>query len=633
MWRKLGPYWQGARGITLLGVLALLVAIGIELLLPWPVKWLVDYVLGSHPVPTWAARIWPEFAGADKTPALLAVCLAGLLIAVAFRVATFVSQLLLIRVGGSVVFQLRARGYEQFCRLPIAYHDRTKLGDSLYRIAYDTQAAMTLISSGLVPLFQGLIVLAAMLVIMARMDPFLTLIVAAIAPILWICIRIFSRRMEDAARQYHENESLLLSTVQESLSSMRAVQAFTREPDTSLHFRTQAQASFVKHLRTIKLQLAFSGTIGLVMAIGTAAAIWFGAQRVFAGQLLPGDVLVFLAYLAMLYQPVQAFSQSASVLQTTRVQLSRVFEVLDLAPEIADRPTATAPAEVRGHLAFERVVFCYEPPRPTLQGIDLQARRGDVIALVGASGAGKTTLVSLLLRFYDPEEGRITLDARDLRDLPLAWLRKQVSVVLQDALLLSGTVRDNIAYGRPNATFAEIEEAARKARANDFIRALPDGYETNLAEHAVNLSGGQKQRLAIARAFLKDAPILVLDEPTSALDAETEHALLEALQTLTAGRTTFIIAHRFSTIRLATRIIVLHEGRIVEQGSHDELMAAGGHYRGLYLSQTDPHHFRTASGSAAEEVEDWRAGNRRLVLIPPRADEERDQRGASTTQA
>jgi ABC-type multidrug transport system fused ATPase/permease subunit len=584
MFRKLAPYWWPARWRTAAGIAVLLTATGVELLLPWPVKWLVDYVLGTQPAPPWIVRVWPSMA-ASRSDALLAVCLAAVIIAIAHRLATFASQTLLIGVGGELVRQLRCRGYEQFCRLSLAYHDRTKVGDSLYRIAYDTQAAMSLVSGALVPLLQSSLVLAGILIVMARMDRWLTLVAAAMAPVFWGCIRLFSAKIAQASRRYHENESVLLSTVQESLSSMRTLQAFTREPDTSLRFGDQARESLSINLNLVKRQLLFSSSIGLALAGGTAAAMWLGAHRVLAGQLSAGDVLVFLAYLGMLYQPLNSVSQGASALQSCRVQLGRVFEILDASPEIVDRPGAAPLARIRGEVEFRDVSFEYSPDQPILRTIAFAVHPGEIVALVGPTGAGKSTLASLLLRFYDPGSGAVLLDGCDLRDLPLGWLRRQVSVVLQDALLLSGTIRDNIAYGRPDSSLADIQAAARKAQAHEFIEALPDGYGTNVAERGVNLSGGQKQRLAIARAFLKNAPILVLDEPTSALDVHTEAALLTALKSLMNGRTTFIIAHRLSTVRLADRIVVLHQGRLLEQGSHDELIRVDSFYRRLYHAQ------------------------------------------------
>jgi ATP-binding cassette, subfamily B, bacterial len=581
MFRKLAPYWWPARWRTAAGIAVLLGAAGVELLLPWPVKWLVDYVLGTQPPPAWLVRIWPPTAAASRADALLGVCLVAVILAVAHRLATFASQMLLIGVGGELVRQLRCRGYEQFCRLSLAYHDRTRIGDSLYRIAYDTQAAMSLVSGALVPLLQSSLILAGILIVMVRMDLVLTLVAAAMAPVFWGCIRLFSTKIEQASRRYHENESVLLSTVQESLSSMRTMQAFTREPDTSLRFSAQARESFSIHLRLVRTQLLFSSSIGLALAGGTAVALWVGAHRVLAGQLSAGDVLVFLAYLGMLYQPLNSVSQGASILQSSRAQLGRVFEVLDASAEIADRPGAAPLARVRGDVEFRDVSFAYDQ-QPILRKIAFAVQPGEIVALVGPTGAGKSTLASLLLRFYDPTDGAVLLDRCDLRDLPLGWLRRQVSVVLQDALLLSGTIRDNIAYGRPDAPLDDIQDAARKAQAHEFIVALPEGYDTNVAERGVNLSGGQKQRLAIARAFLKNAPVLVLDEPTSALDVQTEEALLTALQSLMNGRTTFIIAHRLSTVRLADRIIVLHQGSLLEQGSHDELIRSDSFYRRLY---------------------------------------------------
>jgi ATP-binding cassette, subfamily B, bacterial len=581
MWRKLIPWWRPLRMQTLAGLLLLLCATFVELLLPWPMKFMVDHVLGDHALPEYAARFLPAFAAGDRASLILPITLAVIVLAVLHRAFTFAGQLVLIRVGGLLVLQLRRRGYEQFCRLSLSYHDKTKVGDSLYRIAYDTQAAMTLISGALVPVIQGIIMLSGIIAILLRMDLLLTLIAAAIGPLFLLCIRIFGRKIDEESKSYHQSESSIVSTVQESLSTMRAVQAFTREPDTSLRFGNQARESFQHHLGLIKSQLIFAAVVGLVMAAGTASAIWFGAHRALSGSLSAGDVLVFLSYLGMLYQPFNAFSQSASAIQSTRTQLQRVFEVLDAAPEIADRPGARTLKRARGDVEFRSVAFEYEPDRPVLRDVSFRASPGEVVALVGPTGAGKTTLASLLLRFYDPAQGAVLVDGHDLRDLELCSLRRQVSVVLQDALLLSGTIRDNIAYGRPDATAVEVEEAARKAQAHDFITSLPEGYETNLAERAVNMSGGQKQRIAIARAFLKDAPILVMDEPTSALDTNTEAALLDALRTLIKGRTTLIIAHRLSTVSLANRIIVLRDGRVAEQGSHEELMQRRGAYYDL----------------------------------------------------
>src|ERR1041385_5756112 len=335
-------------------------------------------------------------------------------------------------------------------------------------------------------------------------------------------------------------------------------------------------------------QWSCSACGGLAVSIGTAAVVWVASHQVLSGKLTIGDILIFLAYLGMLYQPMNTFSQSASVIQSATAQLRRVFEIIDAAPDIRDRPNATTLKSVRGEVEFRNVGFEYEAGRAVLSKLNLHAKPGHVIAIVGRTGAGKTTMASLLLRFYDPTSGQILLDGTDLRNLRLAWLRQQVSVVLQDPILFSTTIAENIGFGLPGATQQQIEQAARRAQADEFIRKIPEGYNAMLGERGVNLSGGQRQRLSIARAFLKNAPILILDEPTSALDTHTEEALLKALKDLMAGRTTFVIAHRLSTIRNADLIVVLEKGRAIEQGDHETLLDRGGPYSKMFESQFGP---------------------------------------------
>jgi len=581
--RRLIPYWRDAWLDTAIGVALLLLAAAIELLQPWPLKLLVDSVLGSRPVPMWLAHLWPAFRTGNKTGMIAGLCGAILIQALAYRLTFLGSQYLLIRVGARMVRQLRVEVCDHLHRLSMTYHDRTRAGDSIYRAAYDTTAALSLTSQALAPAATAVVTFVGILLVVAWIDWYLTLVALLAGPLFLLLIRVFGRSIEKRSKEYHERESSLVSILQESLSSIRAVQAFSREPETSSIVTRQADRSLMAIKRQVFAQLAFSTCVGLVMAVGITAVVWIGAHRVLAGYLSVGDIILFLAYLGMLYQPMNAFSQSANVLHTARSQLGRVFEVLDTAPEIADRAGAVELPHLSGRIEFRGVSFGYER-ETVLRGVDLAVEPGEMIAVVGRTGAGKTTLISLLLRFYDPTEGEILIDGHDLRDLKLAWVRHQIGVVLQDAILFHATIAENIAYARPGATRTQIESAAQSALAEGFIKSMPQGYDSVLGERGVTLSGGQRQRLAIARAFLKDAPILVLDEPSSALDAETEAALMTAVNKLAKDRTTFIISHRLSTVRHADRVIVIDDGRIVESGTHEDLLALSGLYRRLYIS-------------------------------------------------
>jgi ATP-binding cassette subfamily B protein/subfamily B ATP-binding cassette protein MsbA len=558
---------------------------GLEVLQPWPLKWLVDYVFGSHPPPRALATIWPPFAAHDFSGMLVAVCGAVLLLTLSHRIFQVISHFLLVRAGARVVKQLRSSASDHVHRLGLGYHDRTKIGDSIYRLAYDTAAAMSLVSQGVAPVLTGGLLLLGIFAVMLTLDRTLTLIALGVVPCFWLIIHGFGGTIGKRTKTYHGHESALVSVLQESLTSIRAVQAFAREKHAARHVDEQAGRSLgaIQHL--VFVQLVFSACIGIAMAAGTAAIIWIGAHRVIAGYLSLGDIIVFLAYVGMLYQPMNAFSQSASVVHSASAQLQQVFDILDTSSEIAERPNAIRLQHIAGKIEFRDASFAYGNNRPVLRNINIVADPGQIVAIVGRTGAGKTTIASLLLRFYDPTGGAVLLDGHNLRDLKLGWLRNQVSVVLQDAIIFSGTVRENIEYGRLGATNAEIEVAARRAQAHEFIQGLPGDYNALLGERGVNLSGGQRQRIAIARAFLKDAPVLILDEPSSALDTHTEQALLQCLRELMIGRTTFIIAHRLSTVRYADTILVLRDGMIAERGSHNILISGDTFYRRMCEGQ------------------------------------------------
>jgi ATP-binding cassette subfamily B protein len=600
MLRRLLSYWRSARRETLIGAGFLVVATAVDLLQPWPIKWLVDYVFGTQTPPGWLASLWPAIGARETAGGIAAVCFSILGLALAHRLASMAGHFCLLRVGARVVQQLRCHACDQLHRLSLAYHDRTKVGDSLYRVAYDAHAAQTLFNGALVPIATSALVLVGAFIVMLQMNVLLTLVTLAMTPFFVVVIRGFSRRIDQEARQYHEHESSLVSALQESLSGIRAIQAFTLEPETQQRFHDQSQCSLRASQRMTRTQLLYAACAGLIVSVGTAAVVWVAGRQVMQGRMSVGDILVFLAYLGLLYQPMNTFSQSASVIQAARAQLRRVFEIVDAVPDITDRPGARELTNVRGAIEFREVAFQYTPEQPVLRGINLSVEPGQIVAIVGRTGAGKTTMASLLLRFYDPTGGAVLLDGHDFRELRLAWLRSQVSVVLQDPILFATTIASNIAYGRPGATPAQIREAARRAQADEFIAALPAGYDTLLGERGVNLSGGQRQRLSIARAFLKDAPILILDEPTSALDSQTEQALLACQRELMCGRTTFIIAHRLSTVRHAHTIVVLDQGRIIEQGSHDELLRQDTAYARMYQAQWGGMH--PAQGTDTDQL-------------------------------
>jgi ATP-binding cassette, subfamily B, bacterial len=403
-----------------------------------------------------------------------------------------------------------------------------------------------------------------------------------------LAMRRYSAPMADRSYEQQEAEGLLYETVEQTLSGLPVVQAFGQEPAADRRLAADIDRIMEATIRMTWAQFRFKIALGAITALGTAAVFYVGAQHALSGRLQLGTIIVFLAYLGSLYSPLHDVGHSSSTVSEAIGSARRVVEVLDAPADVVDRPGAVRLGGVRGDVRFEGVWFGYVPGRPVLRGVSFAARPGEVVAVVGPTGAGKSTLAGLLPRFFDPDEGRVSLDGRDVRELRLESVRASVSLVLQESFLFPFSIAENIAYGRPGASRAEIEAAARAANAHGFVCRLPDGYETVVGERGATLSGGERQRVAIARALLKDAPVLVLDEPTSALDAETEESLLGALERLMEGRTTIVIAHRLSTIRRADLILVLREGRIVERGSHEELVALGGQYARMHAIQHRP---------------------------------------------
>jgi ATP-binding cassette subfamily B protein len=572
------PFW---RAILLLCA-TMLLDIGLDLARPWPLKLVIDNVLGHHATPKFLSSNLP---GASTAHGLL---LWAAIATVAIFLIGAVSKMLYtyqsLRVGQRMVFELSSDLFAHLQRLSLIFHSRRSLGDMIQRVTGDSYCVSTIVTDALVPTVQALVMLAAMFVVMWSLEPTLTLAAIAVLPFLAIVIRYLARPIKDRARESRDYEGKLTSIVEQTLGAVPAVQAFTREKIEEQRFRHYADRTVGSYLRSTVAGIWLEIFSGIVTTIGTAAIIYLGADLALRGKMTTGTIIVFLSYLGSLYDPLDTITGMAQTIQGAAADADRVMEIFEIEPEIQDRPDAIE-ASFAGPIRYEHVGFGYEPGRKVLDDVSLEAGSGDVVAIVGETGTGKTTLAHLLVRFYDPWEGRITIGGTDIRDFRHQSLRGQIALVLQDPFIFPLTIAENIAYGRPEASIEEVVAAAEAANAHRFISRLPEGYDTVVGERGATLSGGEKQRLSIARAFLKDAPILILDEPTSALDARTESGLLDALDRLMEGRVTFIIAHRLSTTRKATEIIVLHGGRVIERGTHEQLLDRRGAYADLYGRQ------------------------------------------------
>jgi ATP-binding cassette subfamily B protein len=590
-------HWRSVA--ALLGTM--LVDIGLDLLKPWPLVLIIDNVLGDEPVPGVLTSVLP---GAGEPRGLAAWAAVGtVLIFLLGTASSAYYNYLSLRLGQRMTFALAGDLFAHLQRMSLRFHGRRPLGDLIARVTGDSYCVSTMVTDALLPAVQAVVMLVAMFVVMWSLQPTLTLLAIGVMPFLAIVIRVLSRPIKDRTREQRDLEGKMVSVVEQTLGAVPAVQAFTREDIEERRFRHYADRTVTAYVRATLAGIRFEVFAGIVTTLGTAGIMYLGADLAIRGELTPGTIIIFLSYLSSLYDPLDSITHTTQTVQGAAAEADRVMEILEIEPEITDRPHAVEARDIRGEVRYEHVTFGYEPERPVLRDVSLKVSPGDVLAIVGPSGAGKTTLMNMLVRFYDPWSGRVTLDGRDLRDYRHRSLRQQIALVLQDPFILPATIRENIAYGRPDATTDEIVAAARAANAHDFIARLPGGYDAEVGERGTTLSGGEKQRLSIARAFLKDAPILILDEPTSALDARTETLLLEALERLMRGRVTFMIAHRLSTIRRATEILVLDRGRLVEWGTQDELLQRGGLYSSLYHQQTEDGGPTSEAATAAEAGE------------------------------
>jgi len=557
LWREARPFWLQIAGVLGISLLATPLA----LLLPIPLKIAVDSVAGSKPLPGYFDWL-PAFVTSSDLHLLLFVASLQVLIVVSVQLQALAVYVTGTQVSERMTLAFRARMFKHAQRLSLAFHDRRGTADSIFRIQWDAPALKYVLIDGLVPFVSAAVMLVAMLTAIVRIDWQLGIVAFAVTPFFYAYARAYNRRMRDRYVRAAAVESGALGVVQEVLSAFRVVKAFGREDREEQRFALRAGEGVRARIRLARSESAFGLLINGTTAVGTGIVMVIGFESVNSGRITLGQLLVVLAYLAQLYHPLETISRQAANLQSSLASAQRAFELLDAVPDVVERADARPLDRARGRIEFEHVSFAYDDAHPVIHDVSLAIERGLRVGIAGPTGAGKTTLLSLLMRFYEPTGGRILLDGVDLRDYRLRDLRDQFALVLQEPVLFSTTIAENIAYGREGATREEVETAARSAVAHDFISVLPDGYETVVGERGMTLSGGERQRIALARAFLKDAPVLLLDEPTSSVDVVTEAAIVEAMERLMSGRTTFMIAHRLSTLDVCDVRVQLDHGRL-----------------------------------------------------------------------
>jgi ATP-binding cassette subfamily B protein len=586
----LRPHWKALS----LALVAVIGETATDLLEPWPLKIIVDNLIQSKPLPPWLAAIIGDIVGQNRFAVLNFAVLAVAAIAIVGAVSSYTEKYLTTSVGQWVMHDLRRTLYQHIHRLSLAEHDEKRTGDLISRVTGDIQAVQEFITTALLGMLVNVLTIAGMVAVMFYYKWRFALIALSIVPALFLVVFIFTKRIRKASRAMRQKEGELTDIVQEVFSSIRVVKAFAREDYEQRRFEEQSleNVETALHARSVKAKLA--PIVEVLAAVGTCLVLGYGARLAMAGQLSAGDLIIFLAYLAKMYKPMRDLSKMGDTVSKAIVSYERIQEILNSVSRVRDLPRSRRAPSLKGKIEFSGVSFSYVPDNPILKELSFQIEPGQVAAFVGPSGAGKSTIISLIPRFYDPTSGQVRINGFDIRQYTLQSLREQISFVLQDTVLFRAPIWQNIAYGKPEAQRAEIIRAAEMANAHEFIEKMPEGYDTMVGERGVTLSGGQRQRIAIARALIRNTPILLLDEPTSGLDAESERAVFEALGRLMEGKTSVVIAHHLSTIQRADVIFVMKDFAIAERGTHAELLAAGGLYSELFGLQSGSAEVPTA---------------------------------------
>lgn len=568
-----------------LGALAVIGEAAANLLQPWPLKIVLDDVLQSRHSHGWIMGVIHSLAGTDKLAIVKIACVAVLAIAALDAVCTYAEKYLSTSIAQWISYDLRRTLYAHVQRLSLAFHDNKRTGDLISRVTSDVDDIQSFITSGLLSTFINVFTLVGMIGVMMYVNWRFTLIALSIAPLLFSIVYTYTRRIKKASRTVRKKESEVFSVVEEALSSIRVVKAFAREEYEQSRLEQASLEEVESALAARGLKAKLTPLVDLIVAAGTCLVLWFGAKLILNESLSAGSLVLFVMYLNKMYKPMQELSKMTDSYSKAAVGYERIQEILHVNNEVRDLPRARRAPRIKGKIEFDDVSFSYNPDQPVLKDASFRIEPGTVAALVGPTGVGKTTIVSLIARFYDPSIGVVKIDGTDVRQFTQKSLRQQISFVLQETILFHGPLWQNIAYGRPEATRKEITRAAELANAMEFIEKLPEGLNTIVGERGMTLSGGQRQRIAIARAIIRNTPILILDEPTSGLDSASEKLVFEALDRLIESKTAVVIAHRLSTIRRADVIYVLQDGEIVDHGRHEELLKRHGVYSELYEIQ------------------------------------------------